>query len=152
MLFLSQNNNYSTVIVVLRQKKWPKSILSSCAASELILCSVLKISCWDLFLTFQESSYRPNSADAVVQITHIASSYIWAINPEVHVSCLVFSYDSMSWSIKGRLLQGEKWVWARYIDHCIVNIVLWLISQFLTFVLKGRLLQIETGLTFFGSV
>ena len=35
-IFLSQENNHNTVILHLRQKKWPKSILTSSAASDLI--------------------------------------------------------------------------------------------------------------------
>ena len=35
-IFLSQVHNHSTVIVLLRQKKWPKSSLTSSAASDIL--------------------------------------------------------------------------------------------------------------------
>ena len=41
LLFLSQENNHSTGIMHLRPKKWPKSILISSAAFDLILGAVL---------------------------------------------------------------------------------------------------------------
>ena len=60
------------------------------------------------------------------------------------------SQSTIYWSLSKKITHYS--VLRYFYDHCIVNIVLWLIFQFATFVLKGRLLQIEIGLTFFGSI